>query len=126
MTDHILRIGRDEETFDVSPDPASVRTRIEPWLSAVLQSEHLAVLLGSGFTTAVSGLAGEAAPGMGSTHFDAPLAAEVDSAARSSADRLGRGAPNIEDQIRAALQLMGGLDVMGDDRAQQWRTELDR
>jgi hypothetical protein len=124
--DHVLRIGREEETFDASPDPSNARKRIEPWLAAVLQSEHLAVLLGSGFTTAVAGLAGAAAPNMQVTTFDAPLVAEVDAAARSSAERLGRGSPNIEDQIRAALQLVGGLDVMGDDRAQRWRAELDR
>ncbi len=124
--EHVLRIGREEEAFDSAPDPRETRTRVEPWLSAVLQSEHLAVLLGSGFTTALAGVAGTTAPNMQVANFDAPLATEVIAAARNSAERLGRGAPNIEDQIRVALQLIAGLEVMADDRAQRWSAELDR
>jgi len=124
--EHVLRIGRDHESSDSTPEPGDARSRIEPWLSAVLQSEHLAVLLGSGFSTAVAGVAGTTAPNMQPAEFDAPLAAEVAAAARDSAERLGRGSPNIEDQIRVALQLIAGLEVMADDRRQRWQSELDR
>jgi hypothetical protein len=123
--EHVLRIGREEETFEATPEPQDVRKRVEPWLSAVLQSEHLAVLLGSGFTTAVANVAGTSAPNMATVSFGGPLAVDVDTAAQRSAARLGRGTPNIEDQIRAALQLIAGLEVMTDARAGQWRTELD-
>lgn len=34
------------------------RTRIEPWLTSLFQSEHLSLLCGSGITNAVSFLAG--------------------------------------------------------------------
>lgn len=123
--ENLFRVGRDEESFATAPEPGGVRKRVEPWLSAVLQSEHLAVLLGSGFTSAVSAIAGVSAPDMSIASFSAPLADEVDARARQSADRSGRGVANIEDQIRAALQLIAGLDVISDGRAEQWRTELD-
>mgnify|MGYP001395993218 CR=1 FL=1 len=123
--EHVLRIGREEETFATAPDPQEVRKRVEPWLSAVLQSEHLAVLLGSGFTTGLAGVAGTSAPDMGTVTFGATLASDVDAAVRLSAERSGRGGPNVEDQIRVALQLIAGLDVMGDARAGEWRAELD-
>jgi hypothetical protein len=123
--ENFIRVGREEESFATAPVPGEVRKRIEPWLSAVLQSEHLAVLLGSGFTTAVSAIAGASAPDMSTVTFRAPLAGEVDAAARQSAEKSGRGTANIEDQIRAALQLIAGLEIIGDTRADQWRTELD-
>lgn len=33
--------------------PEKLRTRIEPWLTALFQSEHLSLLVGSGLTYAV-------------------------------------------------------------------------
>lgn len=40
------------------------RSRIEPWLTSLFQSEHLSLLCGSGITNAISVLAGA---GLGST-----------------------------------------------------------
>ncbi len=58
---HCYRVGSHSESRDVLPTEtdkldaiiAASRKRIEPWLSAVFQAEHLNLLLGSGFTTAV-------------------------------------------------------------------------
>ena len=47
-------------------------------------------------------------------------------AAERSAKQLGRGNANIEDQIRAAIQLIAGLEVQGDDRAAEWHKSLSR
>ena len=44
-----------------------LRSRIEPWLTSLFQSEHLSLLVGSGLTTAIQYLATETAGnGMGS------------------------------------------------------------
>ena len=51
--------------------------------------------------------------------------AEVERTACASAERIGRTAPNIEDRIRAALQLIGGLEVLGDAAAKTWVSALD-
>ena len=49
------------QTFDIK----ALRSRVEPWLTALFQSEHLSLLAGSGLTQAVHHLAtGKPAAGM--------------------------------------------------------------
>ncbi len=89
----------------------TLRERIEPWLTALLQSEHLSLLIGSGLTHAVHGAAtGKAAPGMGSTEFGVRGDA-IALAAKESALRAGRAEGNFEDDIRAATELARGLEI---------------
>jgi len=57
--------------------------------------------------------------------LDDKLKAKVDEFAKKSAKACGRGSANIEDQLRAAMQLQAGLTVMGDKRASQWETEIN-
>ncbi len=96
-----------EETVDCS----KLRKRIEPWLTALFQSEHLALLVGSGLTHAIHGMAtGGQLPGMSSCKFsfyDDEINAEV----KRSASALDRGEGNIEDQIRVANELLRGLEI---------------
>ena len=54
------------------------------------------------------------------------LKEKVDDYAKQIAKTCGRGSANIEDQIRAAMQLEAGLTVMGDKRAALWKTEIDK
>lgn len=127
MTDpeNYARVGAEEIAEPDAAEPQARRGRIEPWLSAVLQSEHLALLLGNGFTTAIAGLAQAGAPSMG-TKFSGEFADRVEAAATASASRLGRTQTNIEDRVRAALALIGGLTVLGEeDQAQRCRDTLD-
>jgi len=88
-----------------------LRERIEPWLTALLQSEHLSLLVGSGLTHAVHRAAtGNAAPGMDSTEFDVRGDA-IALAAKESAVRAGRAEGNFEDDIRAATELARGMEI---------------
>jgi hypothetical protein len=90
-----------------------IRPRIEPWLTALVQSEHLSLLLGSGLTHAVHSIAtGRAAAGMGKLTFSA-YGAEIDADALRAATQAGRSGGNIEDQIRSANDLFRGLQVLG-------------
>lgn len=92
----------------------TLRSRIEPWLTALCQSEHMSLLLGSGLTHAVHGLAvGAGLPGMGNASFSA-YSGEIFVAAMRSAVAAGREKCNIEDQIRTALELLRGLEILGD------------
>ena len=43
--------GDSEDTDQNSPE--SLRKEIEPWLTALFQSEHLSLLMGTGITSAV-------------------------------------------------------------------------
>jgi hypothetical protein len=100
------------------------RAQIEPWLSAIFQSEHLSLLLGRGFTLGV----GSACRAAASDTFKVDLASEfskiVDAAAQASAQRLERGEPNFEDQLRSASELAAGLEVLGDARAGALRAAI--
>jgi len=93
--------------------PDKLRPRIEPWLTALCQSEHLSLLLGSGLTHAVHRLGtGTPLPGMGSGNFG-DFSCVVNTEAKRSAEASGRGDGNIEDQIRAANELLRGLEILG-------------
>lgn len=111
--------------------PEHERRHIEPWLSALFQAEHLHLLVGSGFTNALANLAGVKSAGMTIEKFTQKHADAVMEAAKQSAQATGRGAPNFEDQIRAALQLIEGLRVLALSDGQNksllatWEKELN-
>ncbi len=112
---HVIRAG--DLQWNGSDEPPSEKLReyrrqIEPWLSALLQAEHLALLLGSGLATAVASEAGSRALDMHGADFACEHADVVQRAAKASAESLGRGEPNFEDQIRAVRDLTGGLRVL--------------
>lgn len=97
---------------DQTLSAANLRERIEPWLTALFQSEHFALLVGSGLTHAVHHIAtGKLLPGMAPAEFGA-RDAEIKSAAEESAARAARDKGNIEDQIRVANELLRGLEIM--------------
>lgn len=124
---HIYRVGSASfDSEDAPTDPEKHRREIEPWLSAVFQSEHLGLLVGNGLTTAVALTAGANAVSMGAVAFGCELEDGVNERATESSRAVGREEPNIEDQLRVALQLVGGLDVLRDARAGDWRAALNR
>ena len=92
--------------------PQTLRHRIEPWLTALLQSEHLSLLIGSGLTHAIHGIATQdALPGMASIKFgvfDEAISAEAKRVAVAAERETG----NFEDQIRVANELLRGLEIL--------------
>lgn len=94
----------------ISPD--KLRPRIEPWLTALFQSEHFSLLVGSGLTHALHWMAvSKALPGMAPgkfTNYDKAINAE----AKRSAESAGRQEGNIEDQLRTANELLRGLEIL--------------
>ena len=101
-----------------------LRTRIEPWLTSLFQSEHLSLLAGSGLTHAVHQLAtGNLAAGMDalnlSNHKD-----KISDSAKVSAEAAGRKANNLEDQLRVANELLRGLEILGDSSEGALRDEI--
>lgn len=110
--------GRTEE-FDSPPADeialASHRQVIEPWLSALFQTEHLSALVGSGFTIGLADVLGASALDMSPAEFSAPHAGSVQNRAEEVAASSGRASPNIEDQFRAVLELIGGLGMIDAD-----------
>ncbi len=126
--DHIVYIRGEIETPDDSAVKAvSWRNRIEPWLSAVFQAEHLSLLLGNGFTTGIANHAGGVPTSMAGSGFGGlPNEEKVAARAKELAEAMGRDSANIEDELSAALSLLGGLQILGQADAAIWETAVDQ
>lgn len=91
---------------------AILRSRIEPWLTSLFQSEHLSLLCGSGITNAISHLAcAKEGATMGKAAFSV-FKDEIEESAKEIAQAAGREDGNIEDQIRTANDLLRGLKIL--------------
>ena len=92
--------------------PETFRPRIEPWLTALVQSDHLSLLVGSGLTHAVHRMAtGEALRGMDRIVFDV-FEDEIKVGAKKIAKEAKRQCGNFEDTIRVANELLRGLEIL--------------
>jgi len=102
-----------------------LRSRVEPWLTALFQSEHLSLLAGSGLTHAVHRLAtGKPAAGLSEANLTS-YRDEIEKAAKKAAQKAGREAGNLEDQLRAANELLRGLEILAkSEQAETLRAEL--
>ena len=131
---HLYRVGSHSESWndlpagddDLDKFIAAARKRIEPWLSAVFQAEHLNLLIGSGFTTAVGYIAGATATGMNKIVFGSEFDTQIDAFAESEAALMRRGAANIEDQFRAALSAYEGLKIIDVTKANALKSAMDK
>ena len=124
---HLFKVGSHEGCFDEVPEKnVDLRKHIEPWLSAVFQSEHLSLLLGSGFTTAIAAQVDARSADMGIPEIEGESADKIKKATEDSAKRSGRGLPNFEDHIRIANELIRGYEILGNKEADQLRQTLNR
>ena len=101
------------------------RKKIEPWLSATFQAEHLNLLIGSGFTTAVGKIAGSAATGMGTISIGGAYEHYINEHAEKMAKKMGRGSANIEDQFRSALAVLAGQEITDPADGEDLRTRIN-
>lgn len=126
---HIMKINRDTRSFSDIEDkddlPSQLGNIIEPWLSALFQSEHLSVLLGSGLTTAVSSLAGCSSQGMNRIEFPGKFEQQIKLYAEQSARDIVRGQANFEDDLRVANELLKGLKITEDELAPDLEKEIN-
>lgn len=97
--------------IEKKPDTERLRKEIEPWLTALSQSEHLSLLIGSGFSLAACQIAkAQENNGMPEIEFSV-FKDQIKTASEQSAKRSMRGNANIEDQIRTANELIKGLEI---------------
>ena len=90
----------------------TLRPRIEPWLTALVQSEHLSLLVGSGLTHAIHGIAtGKPLAGMDTVTFGV-FDDDISLEAKRAAKVAKRDQGNFEDQLRVASELLRGLEIL--------------
>jgi hypothetical protein len=100
-----VRLGADEiELGEVETlvDDESVRRRIESWLGALMQADHLSLLIGNGLSTGIGHRIGCPPPSMSTALPEIGRSASISAHAASSASNVGRD-HNLEDEIRSAL-----------------------
>ena len=118
--ENFVKVGTAEEFFKCSMGTEDMQARenlkriIEPWLSAALQTDHLAMLIGAGFTAAVCQIASVNSSSMGTVNFG-KFDEKINAYAEKAATRLGRGKYNIEDQLRTAISLLQGYEIDGEE-----------
>ncbi|MCK9170481.1 MAG: SIR2 family protein [Treponema sp.] len=124
---------------DKNIDSTVLRKEIEPWLTALFQSEHLSLLLGTGLTAGIAHIAqpevektenidaskDSKTAGMDCVKF-AIYNDEINDFIKTSPEAKVRGTPNIEDQIRTANELLKGLRILHDSKADTLQKELAR
>ncbi|WP_171525790.1 SIR2 family protein [Acinetobacter pittii] len=90
-----------------------LRKHIEPWLTALFQSEHLNLLIGAGLSTSIQMSATSKPPqGMGWINDLITFQNEINQFSNLAAKKAGRKDGNIEDQIRAINELIKGLEIL--------------
>ena len=95
-----------------------LRSRVEPWLSSLFQSEHLSLLIGSGLSSAIQIEATGKKANNGMDELDlseTKYKDKIKKFASESAKKTGRGSSNIEDEFRIANELLHGLEISGLD-----------
>ena len=118
---NILKVSGNQQPEDIelkeTKEPEKLREKIEPWLTALFQSEHLSLLVGSGLSLATHLLAkdkndtaSESGVGMDSIEFSV-FKEQIEEASQKTAKKLGRGSANIEDQIRVANEFIKGIEI---------------
>lgn len=122
--DHILFIANEVPDGSDSPEKKQLRSQVEPWLTAIFQSEHLSLLLGTGLTSAICIEAGIDPQAM--QRIDFSVATEkIKSYADFEARKLKRGNANFEDDLRTAIELLKGMKIYQSTKAHELEKEIN-
>jgi hypothetical protein len=121
---HILYIANEVPEDADKPDEKQLRSVIEPWLTAVFQSEHLSLLLGTGITTGICVEAGISPQAMQRIEFYIKKE-EIQQFADTEAKSLSRGKANFEDDLRTAIELLKGMRICKNDNVTALEKEIN-
>jgi len=108
MSNEQIDIESSEYSTNGEYDLLKIRQKIEPWLTAVFQSEHLSLLIGTGLGIALTGEGG--LPPI--IEFAGNFGNIIKSMADEEAKYVDRGMANFEDDLRVALDLLRGLKIL--------------
>ncbi|WP_051315372.1 SIR2 family protein [Algoriphagus terrigena] len=123
---HIVKTSTEIHCSDEIADPKVWRPKIEPWLSAIFQSEHLSLLVGSGLTNAIAHMSKIEAQGMGRLEMaNEAYKDKIKRSSEKSASAMERGEANLEDDFRVALELLRGYEILEDESSVNLKAELN-
>ena len=122
---HIVKTSTECSSSDEEPVQKEMRQKIEPWLSAIFQSEHFSLLVGSGLSNAVSHIAKINSQAMGRLSLKGDYKDRISVYADKSASAMERGVANLEDDFRVALDLLRGYEILGEGKDAELKKELD-
>lgn len=108
VSDELLDIESDSFKSKGNIDYIKIRKKVEPWLTALFQSEHLSLLVGSGLSIALGGNSNL----MSRLEFSETFKTIINIKADEEAKVLGRGTANFEDDIRVAIKLLEGYKIL--------------
>jgi len=99
-----------------------IRQKIEPWLTAVFQSEHLSLLVGSGLSITMS----QKKDMMSRIEFKhKEYKDKIKQTADNQAKKLGRGEANFEDDLRVAIDLLKGYEIQNNELEEELKKEIN-
>lgn len=101
-----------------------MRSKIEPWLTAVFQSEHLSLLLGTGITTGICKEAKISPQAMQRIEFSTEKD-KIKNYADTEAKKIDRGKANFEDDLRTAIELLKGMRILQNTKADALEKEIN-
>lgn len=123
--DHILYIANETPEGSDEPEVKQLRSKIEPWLTAVFQSEHLSLLIGTGLTTGICKEAGIEPQAMQRIEFNTEKE-KIKNYSENEAKKLSRGEANFEDDLRTAIELLKGLKILEEtEKANELEREIN-
>ncbi len=108
---------------DAEYDRIKLRQKIEPWLTALFQSEHLSLLVGTGLTIALTNSNNL----MQEPDFNElpEVGKKIKNFARQTAKKFGRKKPNFEDYLRVAIELLKGYEILGDENTDNLKGKIN-
>jgi hypothetical protein len=106
------------------------RAELERWVNALVQIDHLSLLVGNGLPISLLSSLGQSSPtmAMGPSDGDlpSPLREHLQEGTQAAATAAGRGDANIEDWLRSAMLAESGLRLAGHpDDADAVRDAID-
>jgi len=116
-----IDIETDEYKKDNEYNRQKIREKVEPWLTAVFQSEHLSLLVGSGLSIALTGSGSM----MKRIDFNGNYKEEIKNKADEEVKTIGRGEANFEDDLRVAIELLKGYEITGDEKKEELKKEIN-
>lgn len=118
-----IDVDSDEYKKETEFNRQKIREKIEPWLTAVFQSEHLSLLVGSGLPIALTGKNSM----MPRIEFEGTYRDLIKQKASEEANHMGRGEANFEDDIRISIELLKGLEIQKKSKkSKQLKKEINK